>query len=144
MCRLLFLGVHGFIAYEDIGADLCRAVRSLVEGHFWVAREVLEQFAGYVSGIPRLRLAGEGALSRREQSVLGLLERRMSDKEIAAAIAITARTVRFHVQSIFSKLGVHDRYAVAELARSGHLAGPQQASADSRVLRVRGPSTRQT
>jgi LuxR family transcriptional regulator of csgAB operon len=118
LCRLLFLGVHGFVAYEDVEADLCRAVRSLAEGHLWVDREVLERFASYPPGVARLKRPRLRSFTAREVLILGLVERGMCDKEISAALGITERTVRFHLQNIFAKLGVHDRQAVVRLARS--------------------------
>jgi LuxR family transcriptional regulator of csgAB operon len=125
LCRLLFLGVHGFVAYEDVEADLCRAVRSLAEGHLWVAREVLERFASYASGVAQLNRRRLRAFTAREALILGLVERGMCDKEIAAVLGVSQRTVRFHLQNIFAKLGVHGRQGVAELARSGQLDRPQ-------------------
>jgi DNA-binding NarL/FixJ family response regulator len=55
----------------------------------------------------------------RVELVLGLLERRLGNKEIASALSISERTVRFHLANIFRKLGVHNRYSVAEVTRSG-------------------------
>jgi DNA-binding NarL/FixJ family response regulator len=121
LCRLLFLGVRGFVAYEDVAADLCRAARSLAEGHLWVAREVLERFASYASRVAQLERRRPKVFTAREALILGLVEREMCDKEISAALGITGRTVRFHLQNIFAKLGVHDRQAVVGLARSGLL-----------------------
>lgn len=43
--------------------------------------------------------------------------RRKTDKEIAVALGISARTVRNHLSSIFVKLGVDSRGAVADAVR---------------------------
>ena len=54
--------------------------------------------------------------SHRELDVLRRLED-SSDKEIAAALALTPRGVRYHVGHIFEKLGVHDRRSAVRHAR---------------------------
>jgi LuxR family maltose regulon positive regulatory protein len=48
-------------------------------------------------------------LTEREQEVLSLLQKRMSTKEIAAALYITPGTVKRHTHVIFQKLDVHTR-----------------------------------
>jgi DNA-binding NarL/FixJ family response regulator len=48
-------------------------------------------------------------LTAREQNVLELMARGRTNKQIAAALSITERTVKFHVSSIFAKLGAGNR-----------------------------------
>jgi non-specific serine/threonine protein kinase len=55
-------------------------------------------------------------LSPREREVIGLLVEGKSDREIAAALSISYRTVTNHVASILAKLGVPTRTAAASLA----------------------------
>lgn len=58
-------------------------------------------------------------LSDREQEVLALVARGLSNQEIGARLYISPTTVKFHLRHIMSKLGVHRR---AELAfRAGRL-----------------------
>jgi DNA-binding CsgD family transcriptional regulator len=63
---------------------------------------------------PKERRLPEGngiavALSERERQVLGLVAEGLSNQEIANQLIITERTVRFHVTSIFNKLGANNR-----------------------------------
>jgi HD-GYP domain-containing protein (c-di-GMP phosphodiesterase class II) len=67
-------------------------------------------------GASRARAAAPRGLSERELEVLRLLARGQVDKEIAAALGISHRTVHHHNQSIFAKLGVSTRGAAALFA----------------------------
>ncbi|MDB5672519.1 MAG: two-component regulator [Alphaproteobacteria bacterium] len=51
----------------------------------------------------------EEELTRREREVLGLLGRRMSNKEIARQLCLSTATVKNHVHAILTKLNVHAR-----------------------------------
>ena len=55
-------------------------------------------------------------LTRREREVLTLLAQRRTNKEIAEALFVSARTVQTHTISIFTKLGVDNRRDAAALA----------------------------
>jgi len=76
------------------------------------------------------RVRGEGAsppaappLTPREQAVLAHLARGLGNKQIAAALGISERTVKFHVSALFTKLGVSNRTgAVARAAQVGLVA----------------------
>jgi DNA-binding CsgD family transcriptional regulator len=52
-------------------------------------------------------------LTSREKDVLGLLLRRLSNKEIASILGITDRTVKFHVGNLLNKLQVRSRHELA-------------------------------
>jgi DNA-binding NarL/FixJ family response regulator len=60
------------------------------------------------------------SLTKREVQVLELLIQGKADKDIAAALNLTVRTVRFHVSHIFIKKGVNTRAELlaCELGRS--------------------------
>jgi DNA-binding NarL/FixJ family response regulator len=54
-----------------------------------------------------------GDLSSRQLEVLGLLADGLAYEEIAARLFISVNTVKFHVHTIFLRLGVHNRMAAA-------------------------------
>jgi DNA-binding NarL/FixJ family response regulator len=68
------------------------------------------------AGDARLELTGTPEpLTPRELEILGLLAAGDSNKTIAARLSISVHTVKFHVSSIFSKLGVASRTEAVSL-----------------------------
>ncbi len=64
--------------------------------------------------------SAEHPFSPREQEVLGLAARGLTNKEIAYRLGISERTVQFHINSIFNKTSTNSRTeAVALALRNG-------------------------
>ncbi|MGB0219309.1 MAG: LuxR C-terminal-related transcriptional regulator [Sinimarinibacterium flocculans] len=68
--------------------------------------------------------AGEGSaaliedLTEREQAILGLLAKGVSNKEMARRLFVSENTVKFHLKNIYAKLGVDNRLRAITTARS--------------------------
>ncbi len=75
-----------------------------------------------------LVLPGPNVFTPHEKLVLDALAKKLSNKEIAEELNISERTVKFHLENIFSKVGVHDRHSVAKLVGSHHFAELLEAS----------------
>lgn len=73
-------------------------------------------FRRAVAEAMRLPGAEEGALTVREQEVLTLLKKGLTNKEIAEVLVISDNTVKRHLKAIFSKLDVNTRAAAAAKA----------------------------
>lgn len=128
LCRLLMMGVKGYIPYDEVEKDLVCAIDSLTQGRMWVPADILEQFALFVGELTKPKQANRSIFTGREKVVLGLLHRRLSNKEIGLALRISDRTVKFHLEKIFDKLGVRDRHSVAEVIRNTELIGAKAKS----------------
>lgn len=105
-------------------AEACRAVargESVLQPS--VAARVLAEFNRLSHTAARsLKPALIEPLSQREREVLRKLTEGMSNKEIGTALSLTEGTVKNHLTSIFSKLGVLDRTQAALMAREYGLA----------------------
>jgi DNA-binding NarL/FixJ family response regulator len=104
---VLRAGARGYLlkgaALEEIG----RAIRTVARGETYLDPRVASRVAA---------LAHAPRLSPRERDVLRLLVEGSSNKEIAAALKVTERTVKFHVTSIFNKLGAENRAQAVTIA----------------------------
>lgn len=69
-------------------------------------------------------LSGSSRLTVREREVAGLVAAGSSNREIAAALVLSGRTVETHVQNVLTKLGFHSRSQIATWAVREGIAGP--------------------
>jgi len=80
--------------------------------------------------VERLRLALQErrlglAVTAAEQRVLDLLPTELSVKEIGARLFVSHNTMRSHLRSLYTKLGVHSRGAAVERGRELGLLKPE-------------------
>jgi DNA-binding NarL/FixJ family response regulator len=62
-----------------------------------------------------------GQLSKREQKILAEIAKGLNNREIAAGLFISEKTVRNHITSIFDKLGVSSRAQAIVMAKEAGL-----------------------
>jgi NarL family two-component system response regulator LiaR len=106
--RLLQLGARGLMLYSEV-RHLSRAMRFISESGYWVPRLILSKFVDSLVATQTLKVAKQTLLSPREQTILELLLRNLSNKEISSELKISERTVKFHVSNILSKYKVRRR-----------------------------------
>jgi DNA-binding NarL/FixJ family response regulator len=113
-------GATGYLT-KDLSPDgLLRAVRGAQGGELAMTRRLAGRLVRRLVDPPRRvrEDAGESrlaTLSAREHEVLRLLAEGLTDREIADALTISARTVETHVSSILHKVHARNR---AEAARA--------------------------
>jgi len=81
------------------------------------AFEVAEHGSLEQPGPPPQSRPSMETLSERELEVLRLLNTSLSSTEMADELVVSVNTVRTHIRSIYSKLGVHSRYEAVARAR---------------------------
>jgi DNA-binding NarL/FixJ family response regulator len=114
-------GAAGYLLKGAPRGDVFTAIRTVAAGGSLLAPVA----AGAVLRRVRGESAGDAlpALTPRERSVLAQLGRGLGNKQIAAALGITERTVKFHMSAVFTKLGASNRTeALARALQSGLLA----------------------
>jgi DNA-binding NarL/FixJ family response regulator len=120
-------GAAGFVLKDSSAEDLIAAVRAVSGGGAWfdpgVAPRVLERYRRVVA--PATRDAARlDLLTDREHEVLRLMARGATNAEIAEALAVAEATVKSHIGSVFTKLGVRDRAAAIVYAYDHGVVNP--------------------
>jgi DNA-binding NarL/FixJ family response regulator len=120
-------GAAGFVLKDSTAQDLIAAVRAVAGGGAWfdpaVAPRLLDRYRRVVA--PAARDAARlDLLTDREHDVLRLMARGATNAEIAAALFVAEATVKTHVGSIFTKLGVRDRAAAIVFAYDHSVVTP--------------------
>ena len=114
--RLLFMGAHGYVPHADVSSTLVRAIFFVAAGHLWVTPEILHDFLLEVGSVLRKDVRARQTTTRREDEILELVRRRLSNREIADLLQIRVSTVKFHLSNILSKLHARNRHDLAETA----------------------------
>ncbi len=118
-------GAAGFVLKRVPPPELIEAVRVVASGESLLfpasTRAVIERFS-----------AADGYelpdLTEREQDVLRELARGRSNQEIAASLFVSVETVKSHVASILTKLGVRDRTQAVIVAYESGFVRPGDAA----------------
>jgi DNA-binding NarL/FixJ family response regulator len=111
-------GAAGYLLKGAEVAEIVRAIHSVHDGGSYLAPRVASRVLDAVGASRR----SPTQLSAREREVLRLLADGLATKQIARSLGITERTVKFHVTSIFGKLGASNRaQAIALAAQHGLL-----------------------
>jgi NarL family two-component system response regulator LiaR len=105
-------GATGYMLKNVSGAELADAIRSTYAGKPTLAKEAVESLIEAEAAEP----TPGNDLTRRELEVLSLLVKGLSNPEIAGRLSISRATVKSHVSSILSKLGVSNRAEAIALA----------------------------
>jgi DNA-binding NarL/FixJ family response regulator len=107
---LLRSGFAGFLNGGISPAMLCTAIDRVAVGEIWAPRMLVSRaFRAMVSVIEDPRF------TRRELEILRRIATGQDNREIADGLCITRETVRWHLRSAYSKLGVHDRQVAVDL-----------------------------
>ena len=109
-------GAQGYLLKGAPRDDLFNAIRVVSAGGSLLQPVVASKLLQRLSTPPEPAVPPGEALTDREQEVLVLLAQGRPNKEIAALLAISERTVKFHVSAILSKLGATNRTEAVTLA----------------------------
>ena len=104
-------GAKGFLLKDVTLAELTSAIRTLASGGTLIKPAVTERVVRNLEKVPKDFPALEEIepMTTREVEILRLMGGGYSNKEIATALHLSEGTVKNHISSILSKLGVRDR-----------------------------------
>src|ERR1700737_1335450 len=108
--RVLEAGARGYVLKSDLAAHLVKGVKGVSQGKlFFTPRAFDIVLEGYLKAgkEPRRTDPSQARPTPREAEIIRLLAEGKANKEIAAALGITVRTVETHRAKIMLKLGLH-------------------------------------
>ena len=102
-------GGRGYILKDDDPDTMLRAIRAVAHGESLLGPTIAERVMRQFSAAPARQPALMDDLTPREMEVLKLIAAGMCNKEIAEALVLSEKTVKNHINNIFSKLQINDR-----------------------------------
>ena len=119
LTQLLRAGASGYVLKRAAPSELVRAVRAVAAGGTYIdpsiAGAVVE---GYLGGTAEPSQASPDSLSDREREVLVRIARGYSNKEIAAELGLSIKTVETYKGRMTEKLGLKSRVDIVRYAAS--------------------------
>jgi DNA-binding NarL/FixJ family response regulator len=119
--QLMQAGAAGYLIKQTAANDLLKAIREVQRGNAFfspsIAKRLRDQCREAFSSGQPVKKSGE--LTSREAEVLQLIAEGFSNKQIAAELSISIKTVEKHRQQVMNKLNIHDvagltRYAISK------------------------------
>ena len=119
------VGVKGYVLKTSVADELLFAVKEVLRGGTYISPVVAQGLLTQAWNRRRraatpLPSTPTGTLSLRQREVLQLVAEGKSNKEIAAVINVSLKTIEFHKTRISKALGVH---TTAELTKQAILLG---------------------
>lgn len=118
--RCLQQGARAYLNAQAVPQVLKRVHDTVSSGAVWLGADLVEFLSAALHRVEPAELPESGpdwreVLTERETQVAELIGRGLNNKLVARQLAITERTVKAHLTSIFTKLDIQDRLALALL-----------------------------
>ena len=108
---LLDKGVRAFVSKSENLEELVEALKTVASSEVFISEEIKKKLSKYEQDWKSIRL------TKRELEVLQEAVKERTNKEIAAALFISEKTVEIHKTNLYSKLGVKN---LAGLVNKAH------------------------
>ena len=120
--QLIEAGAAGYLLKEAVVTDLVKAIREARKGRTFFSPAISKRLMDHyretlVKGVPVRKRTD--LLSSREAEVLQLIAEGKANKQIAAELNLSIKTVERHRQRLMNRVGIHDiagltRYAISK------------------------------
>jgi DNA-binding NarL/FixJ family response regulator len=88
----------------------------VAKGHKWLPAELVDRALERARGAGARFARIDAALTQREREVMLLVADGLSNKDVGRRLNLSEGTVKIHLHSIYEKVAVHNRTALAKLA----------------------------
>lgn len=111
-------GARGYLLKEASAAEVMCAIRSVSHGHAVFPPQICVSLLRDVSSQPPAPLLGpircDSGLTRRQQQLVPLLAKGLTNKEIASHLNLSEQTIKNHVHNILRRVGANNRFEVLD------------------------------
>jgi two-component system response regulator NreC len=115
--ELLRAGVSGYVLKQSAPTELLQAIRAAAAGGQYLDSALTARVTAAFLGKPGTRMTRPAApVSERESEVLQLIASGYSNKEIAARLSLSVKTVEAHKANAMKKLGLNGRIDIVKYA----------------------------
>ena len=114
-------GIVGYVLKEASAVEVAACVRSVANGEAvcppTLCMTLFEQLANPAPQPATFVFRRELGLTRREQQLVQMISRGLTNKEIAGQLNLSEQTVKNHIHRMLRKLGASDRFGAVERCR---------------------------
>jgi len=113
LLKAISCGAAGYLVKEIDADTLINTIQTVAAGGSIIEPQLLRSLLRRISAMPAPRESRLERLTNREEDVLILLGKGLSNREIADQLVLSTETVKSHVSAILSKLHLSDRTQAA-------------------------------
>ncbi|MET8291109.1 response regulator transcription factor [Streptomyces sp. NPDC051639] len=120
-------GADGFVPLDAALSEIATAIRAVSDGYAVLPPPLTRRLVDLLvrRGPAQAVVPQVSTLTSREREIFDLIAAGMSNSEVAQALVLSEKTVKFHVSNLLRKLGVRSRaQAIVRAWDRGVLAGP--------------------
>jgi len=113
-------GALGYVLKDASALEVVSAIRAVADGDGVCPPRFCAFLFRYLAQkcqLPNFRLCNSLGLTNREQQLVSLISRGLTNKEIAAQLRLAEQTVRNHVHRMLRKVGAPHRLAMVDMCR---------------------------
>jgi DNA-binding NarL/FixJ family response regulator len=116
--QVLRVGASGLVGKQLDFAALVRAIHAVAEGELWANRRTAALAMEHLTDLSARTPARDCHLTKREWEIADGVGQGFRNKEIAARLSISEKTVKSHLNNVFSKLKVSGRFGLLTWAQT--------------------------
>ena len=120
--RAVHEGAIGYVLKDASALEVATAVRAAANNEAACPPSLCITLFDYVAqqtrALPSFQVKQQLGLTRREQQLVEMIGRGLTNKEIAQELNVAEQTIKNHVHRMLRKVGANDRLAVVELFRT--------------------------
>lgn len=115
--HVLKAGARGYLSISTSPEAFIKCIHVVAEGQIWApfqaTTRLMEEYSKLVQANRQVHKMVQSKLTEREYEILQLIAQGYSNRDMAARLFISEKTVKTHLSNIFSKIEVSDRLQAA-------------------------------